>query len=305
MDIIEIAPEEFLQGYENTTMEGSSLYAKIAKCFNGKYDPKKKYLIALQGSSSSGKSTLANNMYQLFIACGFRCYLLELDKYYKTFEWSEDKIQREFSILNYNFDNPAALDWGKIHNTLRAIDNDEDFIPTYEYSFISKICSGPINIKNNYPNIIFVEGIFALNTINKIVFDLKTFSPYSEIENNQNEYIQNINKYRFNVLKVKLTVCKKKSLEIRAGRDVIQRGKSKALAIAQFEKFVWPATIKWVNNEVFEEDIQIIHGSFNHKTKLFIGAISFFFLGKCVTIKNLKFNGDFAANFNVECSGEC
>ncbi|KAM0675639.1 Uridine kinase [Gurleya vavrai] len=300
MHNVRLTPNQLVEMHNINSKLGINLYTYIQECFQGAFNSEKKYLIAIQGSSSSGKSTLAHNIYNMFMASGIECFLLQLDKFYKT---SEDTS----NIHDYDFDNPAALDWDKMHEVLFAIENDAEVIPTYEYSFVDKKCTGPIFVKNNKPKIIIVEGIYALNTVNEYVFNIPEMDPFNSKKNIEKEFLKNKRFYKnFKILKVKLTVCQRKSMEVRLSRDIIQRGKTKEGTLYQFYNQVWPATIKWVNNKIFKEDIKIIHGTFNEKKiQIFIAALSHYFTGEALALKEIKYDGNFYSKFNVECSGEC
>lgn len=296
-NIKELTSHEVNEISSLNNMRGLNIVSIIQKCFGCKYDTNAKYLISIQGSSSSGKSTLAHSIYKILMQSGIECLLLQLDGYYKT---TENKIK------GYDFDNPAALDWSKIRNVLKAVENGDQFLPLYEYSFVTKISVGPIMTRNNNPSVIIVEGIYAFNCINSKVFNIEEFDPTNSDKIIENEYIESKIKSQFKVLKVCLTLCKDKSLAVRIGRDVLQRNKTREEAIEQFNNQVWPATQKWVNSNQFEEDIRIIHGSFNeNKAKLFVGSVSFYFTKKMIAFQNVGYDLDLRYLFCIKCSQEC
>lgn len=257
-----------------------------------------KFLIAIQGSSSSGKSTIAENIYRMMKSNKVEVFMLSLDCYYKTYKHTD--------LREYDFDNPGALDWEKIDGVLNAIDNDEEFIPTYSYSFITKKCDGPIYIKNNRPSVVIIEGIYAFNPINEYQFNIEKFDPLQTAKKINDEFVRNTKKYTFRMLKVKLSMCKSKSLEVRIERDVKQRNKPKEESLLQFENQVWPATQKWVNNDIFMEDLKIVHGSFNEDVVIvLIEELANYFIEKKVRIDGLYCDSNLKHCFSVHCSGEC
>lgn len=288
-------------------MNEKEIQNTVEQVLGRRYNNKQKHLIVIQGSSSSGKSTLANNIFNLFVENGIECFLLEIDKFYKTYDWGFGKGDVKKRLSQYDFDNPAAIDWEKVNAVLKAIENEDDYVPLYEYSFITKVCNGPIMMKNNFPKIVIMEGIYAFNSINDYVFDLKKFDPHDSSRIIQNQFVKNCNLLtQFNILKIRLAVCKSKSLEIRVARDIIERNKTKEEAIKQFENQVWPATIKWVNNECFKEDIKIIHGSFNDdKIKMLVSVLSKYFLNKSIKLKAIAYNKDLKEPYKIGCSKEC
>lgn len=274
-----------------------NIFTILYKCFGQQYDDNKKYVISIQGSSSSGKSTLADSLYNVLVASGIECFLLHLDGYYKT---TENKIK------GYDFDNPAALDWDKIDNVLKAIENNDLLLPLYEYSFITKISSGPYMTKNNKPRVVIIEGIYAFNTINDKVFNVKEFDPTNSQKQIVNKFVDNERQMKFKILKVRLTLCKTKSLEVRIGRDMLQRNKNREDAIEQFNTQVWPATQNWVNSSQYREDIRIVHGSFNEeKIRLFIASISYYFTNRMISYQKLTYDMDMRSLFYTKCSSEC
>lgn len=296
-NIKELTPSEIEEITNLRNKDGHNILTILRKCFGIKYNKNNKYLISIQGSSSSGKSTLAHSIFNILMANGVECLLLELDRYYKS---TENNIQ------GYDFDNPASLDWEKIRNVLKAVDNDEPLLPLYEYSFITKLSSGPFMATNNHPRVVIVEGIYAFNCMSDKMFNINEFDPTDSHKCIDNEFIVNDNLNKFKILNVRLTLCKNKSLEVRTGRDVIQRNKSKEEAVNQFHEQVWPATQKWVNSCQFEEDIRIIHGSFNeNKVKLFVGCVSFFFTTRMISFKNIGCDLNLRHMFNIKCSKEC
>ncbi|EJW03074.1 hypothetical protein EDEG_02553 [Edhazardia aedis USNM 41457] len=296
---------------ELTTMEQKMLNDKIKNsdkslqeivdhCFGMQFENNKKYVICLQGASSSGKSTLAHNLYHLFQENKINCFLLELDKYYKSLDPQKDNT-------NYDFDNPASLDWKAINKVVKDLHDDQNTLSVQEYSFITAISSGPVTILNPKPTVIIIEGIYSFNIFNKKVFNLPNFDCRNSIKKIENEFVDNSNKFpNFRILRLKLCICQSKGLKVRISRDVLLRGRVAENSIVQFNKFVWPATKKWVYNKIFETDVAIAHGNFNEKKmKLFVGAVTKFFIGKTVCFSGMGLQGDFKKESRIKCSGEC
>ncbi|KAF7684518.1 Uridine kinase [Astathelohania contejeani] len=277
------------------------IYSVLTCIYGGIYIPGQKYVVCIQGSSSSGKSTLARSLFNLLTSNGLKCFLLETDKYYKTFP------ENITDTKSYDFDNPAALDWEKIENVLLALHEDQPVIPCYEYSFITKKSKGPFYIPNNCPDIIIIEGIYSFNTINHKVFDIKKFNPMKSHEMNTPLFKDPSFLFsKFKVLKVRLSVCKSKSFKVRMARDLLLRGKSVEQVIHQFENQVWPATFKWVNSSEFRENIKLIHGTFNkQQTRILIATICRYFTGKFPVQNDFYLDGDFYLKAAVMCSKEC
>lgn len=269
----------------------------IKNCF-GNRETNTKYLIAIQGCSSSGKSTIADNIYNMLKKSNIEVFMLSLDNYYKTYTHND--------LHEYDFDNPGALDWDKINDVLSAFSEEKCYIPTYNYSFITKKCVGPTFIENKRPEVIILEGIYAFNLVNDQKFNIEQFDPLNSCKHIQEEFIKNGASFGFKVLKIKLSMCKSKSLEVRIERDVFQRNKLREESILQFENQVWPATRKWVNNVKFAEDIRIVHGSFNEERVVaLIEELVKYFTKKAIVIREIECEKNLKHCFEVRCSGEC
>lgn len=301
--------ESLQKGFKN--IETYELIAKILLIIKEKlgsiFSNQDKYLIAVQGSSSSGKSTIATNIYNLLHNNGIPCFLLKTDNYYKNYEnqyFNTDEIEKR--VNEYDFDNPGALDWKKINDVLRAIENNDEFLPLYEYSFVTEVCSGPKMTPNNFPVVTIIEGIYGFNCINDIIFNVEKYDPYTSSIITECPFIVNPYKPNFKVLKIRTTLCKNKTMDIRVARDILLRGKSKEQALLQLEKQVWPATCRWVNNKVFKEDIRIVHGSFNERNVIIlIAAFSEYFLNKRIFLNDINYGENLIKYFKNECSNDC
>ncbi|KRH92284.1 putative Armadillo/beta-Catenin/plakoglobin protein, partial [Pseudoloma neurophilia] len=236
----------------------------ISEKFNRKIS-----VIVLHGASASGKSTFAKNLKNALKSL-FKVLILSCDTFFKTSETSDTKI--------YNFDSPAAIDWQAAHKFLKAIHNKEKYLPNYHYCFETSKSTKLEDIENPFPEILIIEGIYAMNLFSENCFDSKEFSPY---DSNLSGFMKNPYKYpKFGILNIKLRTCKDMMSEIRIFRDMDERGRTKNETIKQFSDYVWPATKKWVENPIFKPDIILIHGTFNKKKlKILFKAITKHFLG--------------------------
>lgn len=186
-------------------------------------------IIAIHGPFSSGKTTFANKIKDLIEEFKIPYYNMALDKYYKNFNLN---LKRDVS--EYDFDNPAAYDWNKMHSLLNQFQNsikrnylnNKIAINTYEYDFKTNTSIGPIKKTIEIPKIIIVEGIYALNLFNKKCFDLENLDPFSK--KYPKELILNKNKYEnFNNIKIRLKMRDREFLmKVRIDRDVKERGRN-------------------------------------------------------------------------------
>merc|ERR1711973_320734 len=118
---------------------------------------KKIKVIAIHGPTTSGKTTFCDNLHAM-IKDEVRVMKIHLDDYYKTCS--------HVDVHDFDFDNPAVLDWTKIHALIRSINDGDEYLPTYSYDFVTRESVGPKMIKNTYPQVLIVEGCYALNIFN-------------------------------------------------------------------------------------------------------------------------------------------
>lgn len=255
-----------------------------------KIEPSKIQTILIHGPSASGKSTFAKNLYNC-IQENKKVFLIQLDNYYKTVKGENHE--------KYDFDNPAVLDWKKINNLIKSINDKDEYLKIYEYCFIERISKGPFLIKNNFPEILIIEGIFAMNIFNKICFDIKKFDP---TDSTKEGYMINPNIYfNLNVFSIRMVVCKEKMCKIKICRDILERNHTKEEAKFMFLNQSWPAAMKWIYSDKFKADVDIIHGSFNKKCyESFFNELTFNMIGKS------SFKNELVSDISsIDCSREC
>ncbi|KAG0435245.1 Uridine-cytidine kinase B [Dictyocoela muelleri] len=213
---------------------------------------KKIKVIALQGPSTAGKTYLSNKLKEFFTNLDKKVMVISLDDYY---------IPKPKNAKIYDFDNPAALNWQQIIQLLQDINDFKPILKTYKYSFEGSKSVGPIFIDNPYPEFLIIDGIYSLYLFSNIFFDLKRYDPQKET---LPLFIQNNLIFdNFSVINILMTTCKKRMYEIRLKRDLSERGKDKSTILFQLDKQTWPATEKWVYNNLLKVDILFWHGSFN------------------------------------------
>lgn len=105
-------------------------------------------IIAIAGSSCSGKTTLGNLLKKHF---GENCVNFSIDNYYKN---AEDVGER-------GFDNPEALDWSLFIEHLKQLQKGEEIdLPIYDFVTSSRQGSVPLKPKN----LIIIDGILSFYT---------------------------------------------------------------------------------------------------------------------------------------------
>lgn len=267
--------------------------------FGDQYNQKDKYLIVIQGATSSGKSTVAKQLYQLLINNNVNTKLIGLDSYYL----SPDNPLEEDD--NYDFDNPASLDWSSIVEVLKALENDDQDLPVY----FRRTSRSDINKKeylpNTYPSVVIVEGIYAFNVINHYKFNLDELDPNNSDKAISREFVESDhNLDGFKVLKIFLPLCKNKLWEIRKSRDMKLKKPFECIK-KRFEGMIWPDTLRWVYSTLENNDIQITHGNFNEKKMNYlIRQLVLFFSEKEISYEK-QLEDDLSDEFKVKCSGEC
>lgn len=247
-------------------------------------------IIVIHGASTSGKTTFSNNLYKS-LRKEIPTLLIHMDNYYKSYNDVDATI--------YDFDNPAAFDWEKLHNLFRSIQSGSKYLPVCEYSFETRQSTGPLMIPNCFPKVVIIEGLYALNLFNEKVFDVEVFDPY---DSSKEGFTDNITSYPdFGILKIRLNICKNRMEYTRVCRDVLERSRGYLESTFQFRSQVWPATTKWVYSDVFKSNIDLVHGSFNASNyKVLFRNITDFLIGTSV------YRNDKVSNIKkVGCSKEC
>ena len=226
-------------------------------------------IFAIQGCSCSGKSTFASFLER------------SLCKYLKVIKISTDNFNDTTSLINseeklIDFDNPARINWEKLKDVLMAYYRGEEFINSSEYNFITQRRKD-IEIKNIYPDVIIVEGIYAFNLFNKKVFDCEKLDPFLKPDEHKMDddfyYKENTFKIKADVFKIEFRLKKEKMREIRLKRDSLSRANKEYLKdlSERLDQMVLPAAKKWIYTKYNEPDVITKGGTFNEKECLILG----------------------------------
>lgn len=227
-------------------------------------------LILIQGCTCSGKSTMRDYLYDM-IKENNNVYRLSLDHYYNTIEWTD-----ETNLDFYDFDNPGAFNWETFTKTMVGFANGDEKITISRRDLLTKIRVDKV-IDNPHPDIIMVDGIYSFNIFNRFALNLSLFSPFKLPEEHpDNVWVENdlisFFQEKFNILKIKLKARNKEiAKDIRVKRDPIKFFSKenpelihKAI-VKRFEDMVWPATMKWIDEEINNVDVEVLGGTFNLK----------------------------------------
>ena len=226
-----------------------SLESKLNNNWSQKYKTK---VLSIQGPSTAGKTYLSKKIESFLVNLNKKVMVISMDDYY---------LPRSADALVYDFDNPGALNWKALTDLLTSIDQKEEHLKIYKYSFEGSKSIGPLIIKNTFPEYLIIDGIYSLYLFSPIFFDLQKYDPTQ-----QTDALFVKNPFTFNnlaPLNILLTTCKQKMFNIRMQRDFMERGKSKEMIEFQLNNQVWPATKKWVLNPKLKVDQLFWHGTFN------------------------------------------
>ncbi len=165
-------------------------------------------IIGFAGGSSSGKSSVVDELRNILERKNYKVLSISLDSFYKDLDENNLKLVKK---EEYNFDHPNACDKNLLIETLKKIKNGED-VDIPNYSFINhKRAKESTFIRSKDYDILLLEGIFGLY--------------FEEIRNMMD-------------FKVFVEVDSDIRLSRRIFRDVEERGRTLNSVINQYIKFV-------------------------------------------------------------------
>jgi uridine kinase len=269
----------------------------INERLGARFVPGQKYIICIQGISTSGKSTMAEIIYDSLAEAGLRTYLLPLDSFYNH---ADGAIE---DIFEYDFDNPAALNWDNVFSVVESISSNAPLIPRYART---KRGSELVeHLPNFRPEVLIIEGVNAFNVVEEETLNIGELDPLDSEKAVENEYIRNsLDLSPFRIIKVHLTLCRSKACSIRIERDKLLRSLAAEDVVRRFSSHVWPATERWGWFWSGAGSINLVHGMFNSKkSAVVMEELVRFFSGRA---KLKPFDGhDMSGAFSAPCSGEC
>lgn len=254
----------------------------IEDCFGTAFNPDNKYVIAIQGCSTSGKSTLAKALHEELKKSDCRPFILNVDNFYKNLSMYKEVVD---GTAVYDYDNPAAICWTTLVQSFKSILKGDKIIKKYTYDFLSKNrIETQEECKERY-NVIIVEGIFAQNIFNKNVFNISEYDCFNSSKQIETPFIPNtFDLGDFNLLKICLDLDSETIYSSRRIVDAIRENKTPQESAAMVENFVLPSTIRWVRPTALNSsDIVLSNGTRDiHECSSVFKAISSFF-GSCLT----------------------
>ncbi|KAK6459541.1 uridine kinase [Scheffersomyces xylosifermentans] len=184
------------------------------------------YIIGVAGNSGSGKTSISQKIIQELNQPW--TILLSFDNFYNPL--NEEERKQAFNN-NFDFDTPESLDLDLLVETVKSLKSGEKTqIPVYSFQHHNRT-SKSTTIYG--ANVIIIEGIYAL--YDQRLLDLMDLKIYVDTD---------------------LDIC----LSRRLTRDILYRGRDLAGAIKQWETFVKPNAVKYVNPTMNNADLVIPRG---------------------------------------------
>ena len=223
--------EDFSPGKRNDYPESNNVTQSTGG--NQNYLPPwtEPYIIGIGGNSGSGKTSISQKVIHHINQPW--TVLVSFDNFYKPLNASDS----EKAFRNeYDFDRPESLDFDQLYDVIRSLKSGKrSDIPIY--SFTEHRRTNKTTTVYG-ANVIIIEGIYALYDKRLLnLMDLKIF------------------------VDTGLDVC----LSRRLTRDILFRGRDLAGAIKQWETFVKPNAVRYVNPTVSIADIVIPGGLSNER----------------------------------------
>lgn len=184
------------------------------------------YIIGIAGNSGSGKTSISQKIIQDINQPW--TVLLSFDNFYQPLTLEQSKLA---FANNYDFDCPDSLDFDLLVETIGNLKKGgKTTIPVY--SFTSHNRTSKTNTIYG-ANVIIVESLYALH--DQRLLDMMDLKIYVDTD---------------------LDIC----LARRLTRDILYRGRDLGGAMQQWEKFVKPNAVKFINPTVQNADLVIPRG---------------------------------------------
>lgn len=184
------------------------------------------YIIGMAGNSGSGKTSLSQKIIQEINQPW--TVLLSFDNFYKPL--SQEERQKAFNN-EFDFDTPDSLDLALLYKVVKSLKNGEKTeIPIYSFNKHDRT-NKTTTIYG--ANVIIIEGIYAL--YDQRLLDLMDIKIYVDTD---------------------LDIC----LARRLTRDILYRGRDLTGAMKQWEKFVKPNAVRYVNTTMSNANLIIPRG---------------------------------------------
>lgn len=238
----------------------SELAVKLLQANCGqRFDPEQKYIIAIQGCSTSGKTTLAHCFKNLLSENSKLCkpFVFITDNFYKSDPEPDNGQNNETS---YDYDNPGALDWDFMNESLKSFLKNEPLCKYGKYDYKTGKRED-IEIQNEGFNVLIVEGIFAHNLFSHDTFNTGAYDPsntFKKIEKTD-QRIENVNFEFFNknskIIPIFLDLQDETIVSNRTPVDKIRHGWTKEESAEYTRRFVLRSTNEWIRTSVLPDSL--------------------------------------------------
>ncbi|KAK6200329.1 uridine kinase [Scheffersomyces amazonensis] len=184
------------------------------------------YIIGIAGNSGSGKTSIAQKIVQELNQPW--TVLLSFDNFYNPL--TEEERKQAFEN-NFDFDTPESLDLDLVIETVNSLKKGhKTTIPVYSFEHHNRT-DKTITIYG--ANVIIIEGIYSL--YDPRLLDMMDLKIYVDTD---------------------LDIC----LARRLTRDILYRGRDLGGCLKQWETFVKPNAVKYVNPTMYNADLIIPRG---------------------------------------------
>lgn len=291
-----------------------NLETVVKNTLGDSYDSENLYIICLQGSSGSGKTTYAKYLEGMLKQKDYEVLLLHIDSFFNFESGSKE------DEANYDFDNPATIRWDAIDNVLRDIINKKSEIHMYNRSKLDNEAEEKIH--NPGFNIVIIEGLYSFNCFGKRRFNIEEFDPSRSEKMIKNEFVDNENYHlikkssrvqkssgdfykSIKIINIRFLTCFARLTSIRVQRDKIIRKLSFNEVYMRICNLIWPATVKWVYSKAFDCDVDIQHGNFNFKGIEMLSESLFEFFNVRDLDRKIEIPHDFSKSLSIKCLLGC
>ncbi len=158
----------------------------------------KPLIIALQGLLPQDENRTVTYFNVYLKSYGFKVLNIKTENYYKSIDMNAEESK------DYDFNNPAAINWDFLRDTLQGIKNENVWVTQCIFDISNHKCLR-LSHKNNFPDVIILNGIYALNLFNDKVFNVSKFDCMKpQTQEIDVEYIDNPDNFHkdFKIIKI-------------------------------------------------------------------------------------------------------
>ncbi len=203
-------------------------------------------VIALQGPTFTGCADFADYIENIMKRKNINTLKINVESYYKTFKNDPELIK------NYDIHNPAAIDWDLMRKTFDDLATKNENVQMCRFNW-SDYTSNPYFERNSFPDVIIVDGPFALNLFNDKVFNVSEYDCMkSSSQRIDVPYVVNPNNFSrtLNVKKGLFYITKEEAFSLKVGIDHdLHNSANKETRInfkETFDQKIWASIDRWI-----------------------------------------------------------